>query len=195
MSAKPKEYRRLPGRGIKRQGFLAGSFTARRARLWLGQDHLLSVESQWYTEEYRRFYFRDIQAIIIRKTLTGRIINIVLGVLALLNLLGAFASTDGLRVFWSVIMGVFAFFLLLNTLAGPTSACHLRTAVQTEELASLRRVRRARKVLARVRPLIAEAQGELTPEEIAGRTEPVAGSAFSAPAAPPGAAPPVIPPA
>jgi hypothetical protein len=61
-------------------------------------------------------------------------------------------------------------FLVANLLLGPTCVCHLKTAVQTEELPSLRRLRRARKVLARLRPLIVAAQGELTLGEIAART-------------------------
>ncbi len=177
MAAKPREYRRLPGRGIKREGFFSGAFNARRSRLWLGQDHLLCIESQWYTENYRRFYFRDIQAVIIRKTISGKIINLVLGLLALLALLPAFGNTGGWQTFWIIWGGVFSFFLLLNTFAGPTCVCHMRTAVQTEELPSLRRLRRARKVLARVRPLIAEAQGQLSPEEIPVRMAQLAASA------------------
>jgi hypothetical protein len=46
---------------------------------------------------------------------------------------------------------------------------HLRTAVQIEELPSLNRIRRTRRVLDRVRPLIVAAQGPLAPEEISGR--------------------------
>jgi hypothetical protein len=31
--------------------------------LWLGEDHLLCVDSNGYAETYKRFYFRDVQAI------------------------------------------------------------------------------------------------------------------------------------
>ena len=31
--------------------------------LWLGADHVMQLSSTGYTESYRRFYFRDIQAI------------------------------------------------------------------------------------------------------------------------------------
>ena len=48
-------YRKLPGR---RRGFLFGS------SVWLADDHLLLVKSARFREEYRRFYFRDIQAIV-----------------------------------------------------------------------------------------------------------------------------------
>ncbi|HZR47537.1 MAG TPA: hypothetical protein VFA47_12570, partial [Candidatus Manganitrophaceae bacterium] len=69
MAEKEKEYRRLPGRGIKRGGFLA--LTAIRATLWEGKDHLLCLYRTGYTEEYKRFYYRDIQAFITRKTARG----------------------------------------------------------------------------------------------------------------------------
>ena len=71
------------------------------------------------------------------------------------------------------VLGSFAgFFLLLGALYlsfGPTAASSVQTAVQNESLPSLNRVRRARRILNRLRPLIASAQGELAPEEIAAR--------------------------
>ncbi len=54
MRAEPSRYRRLPGH---RQGVLFG------ASLWLADDHILSVRSWRCREEYRHFYFRDIQTI------------------------------------------------------------------------------------------------------------------------------------
>jgi hypothetical protein len=56
-----KEYKRIGGRGARRRQF----FT--RNTLWLGADHLLQVEHTGYTEEYKRFYFRDIQGITVQK--------------------------------------------------------------------------------------------------------------------------------
>jgi hypothetical protein len=196
MASNPKEYERLPGRGIRRQGFLSFAVTARRVQLWLGQNHLLSVESQWYTEHYRRFHYRDIQTVIIRKTNEGKITNLVLGIFALIFFSGAIIATDGWQIAWGILTGTLAIFLLLNTLSGPTSVCHLRTAVQTEEMPSLRRLRRARKVLDRLRPLITAAQGQLAPEEIGTRLAQSGGSSASAgggitsPATAPSAPPP-----
>jgi hypothetical protein len=69
---------------------------------------------------------------------------------------------------------LFLLAMLINVAMGPTSVCHLRTAVQTEELPSLNRVRRARKVLDRLRPFIAQAQGQLSPEEIASKMQDLA---------------------
>jgi hypothetical protein len=157
---------------MRRQGIA----TAARTRLWLAKDHLLSVDYQWYSEDYKRFYFRDIQAMIIRKTRTGRTINEVLTPLTCIvvalavSLSIASGFDDGFAIFWWIIGAVLLAFLVANIIMGPTCKCYMKTAVQTEELPSLRRLRRTRKVLARVRPLIVAAQGELTLEEIAART-------------------------
>ena len=159
--------------------------------LWLGEDHLLGVVSHGFSEEYKRFYFRDIQAIIIRKTDGGRIGNIILLALAVPALIAALVSSAGFNIFWFIVTGIFLLFVLLNTLGGPTCVCHLRTAVQTDSLPSLGRIRRARKVLARLRPLIAEAQGQLDPAEIPARMVQLAStSAIMAANAPPAETPP-----
>src|SRR5437016_13358775 len=47
-------YRRLPG---KQRGWI------RKSSLWEGEDHLLLVRGTRFAEDYRRFYYRDIQAI------------------------------------------------------------------------------------------------------------------------------------
>src|SRR6185369_4389908 len=54
--APAERYRKLPGH---RRGILRG------ASLWLGSDHVLSVKSLRFREEYKRFHFRDVQAIVI----------------------------------------------------------------------------------------------------------------------------------
>src|ERR1035438_5773729 len=51
-----EKYRRLPGRR-----WSPGS----SASLWMGSDHILLVKSAWFREEYKRFYLRDIQAIVV----------------------------------------------------------------------------------------------------------------------------------
>jgi hypothetical protein len=184
MAAKEQEYRRLPGRGVRRGAFL--QVTATFSRLWLGRDHVLLVDSTGYSEDYKRFFFCDIQAIAITKTPRGRNWNVFFVAVALpAALLAAVAGPVGAVVF-GIIAGALALMLLANVARGPTAICHLRTAVQTEELPSLNRLRRARKVLARIRPLIIAAQGELSPEEIRARvaTLPVSGTEL-APNVPP----------
>jgi hypothetical protein len=167
MAAKERSYKSLPGRGIRRQGPV--SVSAIRSRLWLAKDHLLNIDSQWYSEDYKRFYFRDIQAFMICKTTRGRTVNIVMAALAVPAAVAALVSTDGFAIMWWSVAGFFSAVAIINALYGPTCICHVKTAVQTDELPSLRRLWQARKVLARLQPLITEAQGQLKPEEISTR--------------------------
>ena len=164
MAAKKREYKRLSGTGMK---------MASRSKLWLGADHLLAVTSTGYWENYKRFYLRDIQAFIIRPNRRGRIANIILAVLAFLPLLGAVSvalggNPDfGLAVFWGIIAGLLLVCLIVNTVRGPTCMVYVKTAVQMEELPSLRRVWRAHKLLNFLQPLLTGAQGEFTSAEAA----------------------------
>lgn len=164
MATREKEYRRLPGRGRKRGGFLT---VARiRARLWAGQDHLLCVYNSGYAEDYKRFYYRDIQAMLTRKTGRGVVWSVVLALVSILfAALSSTAGKDGAVVFWS-IAGFFLVLLLINILRGPTCITHLQTAVSREELPSLNRLRTSKKVMERLRPLIEAAQGTVGLDEM-----------------------------
>jgi len=183
----PVFYRRLPGSGISRKGGSLLTITRTTCRLWLGDDHLLQVESVGgYSESYKRFYFRDIQAIFfLRKTNSWQILNLVLGLLT-----GAFllwtvlVKNTGGVIALGIFTGVFGLFLLVNALRGPACSCLLKTAVHLEELPSLRRRRNAERVLARIKPLIEAAQGTAAVETIAAEYAALLSQAQAAPAAP-----------
>jgi hypothetical protein len=178
MSELPFKYRRLPGWGIRREGLIG--LGAARNSLWLGPDHLLSVDRVWMNEEYKRFYFRDIQAITVQKTNTSTSWNWVLATLgvgsaALFGLLASQAiSTDrvGFFIAGGIIAGIWFLSLLINLLRGTSCICRLRTAVQNEKLPSLGRVGSARKAIAVLKPLIEETQGSLDAGQIAGHMAP-----------------------
>ncbi|MGA9875475.1 MAG: hypothetical protein WBQ21_06680, partial [Solirubrobacteraceae bacterium] len=166
-----------------------------------GDDHLLFVENSGFTETYKRFYFRDIQAITIRRTTARRLWNWFLGggcVVCLIfcdfKMLSAGhpgAGTIVLLVF-AALLGIP---LLINNLLGSTCAGQLRTAVQVEELPSLCRLRQTRKVLDKIRPLIVATQGQLTAEEVSARMQETVADATAQPSAPTptdGTAPPIL---
>ena len=164
-----KEYQRLT-RARPRSGF-AVVYTP-RSSLWLGKDHLLCVDSTGYAENYKRFYFRDIQAITIRKTEGCKVRLIVYGGLTVFfGMLAAIYRQAVTTWLFGLPAALFALLFAINLFAGPTSACLLQTAVQTEELPSLNRLRRARKVLERLRTLITAAQGQLATEDIPVRVQ------------------------
>lgn len=155
MASEISAYRRLPG---KKKGFLIGHHT-----LWQGSDHLLQIYSRLGVEDYKRFYFDDIQAIITRKSGTGRIQNIVIGALAGLFCLFALISGGDWRYFHASIAAIILIFLLINVYKGPTCETVLLTAVQTEKLHSLHRLKTAQPVMDRLRAIIEQRQGRIHP--------------------------------
>lgn len=172
-------YRKLPGSGYRRLlpgwalvllFFVIGIFVlllrGRRVQLWSGKDHLLQVEWDGYREYYKRFRYGDIQSLTMVRTQESLMITALLGVATFVfALFGVVAAALELRIVMMSVAGLLAVLAVVNLAGGPTCRCFLRTAVQQEELASLTRVRNARRVLDALRPLIAEAQG---PFEAAG---------------------------
>lgn len=134
--------------------------------LWLGVDHVLSIDSKRVSEDYKRFYYTDIQSVVTRKTVRGKIQNLFLGLFCGLFILLAALIGGAWVIFFGIMAGLFLLILLINCLLGPTCECHLRTAVQTEKLPSLNRLRYVRKAMDLLGPLIEQAQGILTPEAI-----------------------------
>ena len=160
MPKRAKEYRRLCRR---KRSFLFGN-----SSLWLGTDHLLSVHSKYFSEDYKRFYYQDIQSLITYKTGVGKIQNLTMGLFGLLCIALAFL-TQGVwawpTMFW-IMAGLMLVLLLINRLRSPTCVCHLKTAVQTEKLPSLCRLRIVQKAFGLLEPFIENAQGSLTRDEL-----------------------------
>lgn len=180
MKTQAPQYSQLKGSGRKSSGFV--SLQGTTYRLLLGDDHLLQVESErGFSEQYRRFYFRDIQAIVLRKNSRFAIGNIILGTFFTLfwaSSIAIFLSSNA-NPSWSRLLNdpgqfigviffgglgvLIAIFWLVHVVRGGTCICHIQTAVQTEELPSLFRVARAQRVLEQLRPLIQQAQAQIEP--------------------------------
>lgn len=170
------EYMRLPGRG--------GSFY--KQSLWLGSDHLLSVMNRGYSEDYKRFYYRDVRAIQIRRTSAYSVINVVFGafltICVVVQFLGAFfwGWTEGAQVSFAICTGLFAALCLVNVLLGPTCAVHLYTAVHNESMPSLNRLRSANKATQLLRAKVESVQGALTREHLLQKAGLLDSAAFAA---------------
>ena len=150
-------YKKLPGQSRGVVGY---------SHLWLGEDHLLLVTSSGYSEDYRRFFFSDIQAFILSKTRHGAVINWASGGLAVLfGALGFAAPDAGALALWIVAL-ICGVTVGINAALGPTCSLQVQTAIARHPLSPLNRLRRARKVLARIRPLIVAAQGEVLAEQL-----------------------------
>jgi len=158
MAQKTKEYHKLPG---SKKGFLIGKYT-----LWQGSDHLLQIFSRVGVEEYKRFYFNDIQAVVTRKTTVGTIQNIVMGCLVLIFMLPAISFDGGWSLFFAIVAAAMLFLLLIGLFKGPTCETKLMTAVQTEKLHTLHRQKNTSNVMDRLRVHIHRTQGTLKREAL-----------------------------
>jgi hypothetical protein len=149
------KYRKLPGR---RRGFLFGS------SVWLGPDHLLLVKSARFREEYKRFYFRDIQSIVTAETPRFHIStrSAFIGIVLATALIAGINPRVSSAVEWA--LSLIALLLIAVWIYVSTAAsCRTRiyTAVSSDELPSVYRTRTARRFLAAVQPHIVQAQGVL----------------------------------
>ena len=174
----PPAYKKVPGRGTN---------FVERITLYLAADHLLYISGTGFTESYRRFYYRDIHAVTVRKSITGPLLTALWGSLVFFCLLGALSadSAEG-WVGLGIPAGFFFVLLLINVFRGPTCVCEIHTAVQTRRLYSVNRLRRAERFLALLRPLVLAAQGQIAPDELRQRIDAARQNAFAS------AAPPVI---
>lgn len=128
--------------------------------LWQGTDHLISVEANMTSEDYRRFYFRDIQAITVQKTGMSHVYSFLFGLPCVLALtVGTLGDTTELP--WLIFSALAGLLLAVNLLRGPTCVCHIRTAVQSVRIRAFVRMRRLNRVLDQILPLIAESQKNL----------------------------------
>jgi hypothetical protein len=121
----------------------------------------------------------------IRKTAKGTVGSAVLGILAWLFSAWALAVVNlpGRVSLW-IVAGFFALFAFLNLAFGPTCVSYIKTPVQTEQLASWQRLRKARAGVELIRSRILEAQGAFFPEEL--KAELAARMGGRSPAPPPG---------
>jgi hypothetical protein len=147
------KYRKLPGH---RRGLLHS------ASLWLGEDHILSVRGFRVREEYKRFHFRDIQALVIADAPRYHISTraLVLGALWLIAYIAAVSRTSWAHVaFWLIFAGLVVAWLYVS--GACSCRCRIFTAVSREDLPSIYRTWTARSFLQQLEPHILQAQGAL----------------------------------
>jgi hypothetical protein len=190
-------YRKLPG---TRRGFI------QKSSVWAGPDHLLLVRGSRFRDEYKRFYYRDVQAIAVARaprfhfsTRAAAIACIVL-IAALISISRARMglAEHSLAPLGLVLLALAGVWLYLS--AAQSCRCRIYTAVSGDELPSVYRLWTARRFLAQAEPLIAQTQGTIAGEWAAAAEErtvgpPLAGEApWSAPSVASSDAPTEIPP-
>ncbi len=144
--------------------------------LWLGEDHLVHVRGegfvQAYTEDYRRYRYRDIQAFTI--TPTSRVWLFLLYILCavfFLSLLAAIVTArepgamSGFTVSMLGVLAVFAgwflFLLARHWILGPTCRCDIHTSLKSERIRPITRLHQARQSLDTISGKISAAQADL----------------------------------
>lgn len=143
-----------------------------RCSLWLGDDHLLSVKSTGYTEEYVRIYLKDLKGIVSQRTKTWMLLNILLGIVVGLCGIGILNTNDifspGTIAF--LIFGApFLIVFLVNLFKGPTCKTNLLTPLGLVDIPALQRSRKVTRLIQELRPLVAAQQGSMLRSELLSR--------------------------
>ncbi len=141
--------------------------------LWLCEDHVLQVDASFGAEKYRRWYLREIRAVIVQRTMGRAVWNLVWGIVGglalaaaagLASLAAASTVSDG-RIPLYILAGLAgalavlcAVVMLWNSLLGPTCAIFVQTTAGLQPWSVPARVRAANALFVRLRPLIEAAQ-------------------------------------
>jgi hypothetical protein len=143
---------RIPGR--------SGVFI--RDSLWKAEDHVLSVRRNPFSESYRRYYFADVQAIVLTELSNSVAPYAAVLAVCLISLAAGLVYTRHLG--WGILSGLLALVAFYLSWRLPTCACYIKTSVSTEKLQSLAHLRGAQKALLIIRAEIEKVQGSANPE-------------------------------
>lgn len=152
-------------RKISRVGTLTGA-----TKWYLSADCLLAAKRVMYTVEYRRFYLRDIESIVVWPSRIWLLRPIIPGVLlvAFGNLLWFLTNPTAGAIF----AGIGLAWAALEVALGPTANARIRTTGATVDLALVKRTRGAGQVLGKIDAAIRAARGSVIEQAAAPRTLP-----------------------
>jgi hypothetical protein len=151
-------------RKISRVGSLTGG-----TRWYLSEDCLLAAKRVMYTVEYRRFYLRDLESIVVwpnRLWLLRPIVpSVLLGALGVWLVWWRHWEMGALLWRWTdfttgaIFAGTGLAWALLELALGPTGKTQIRTTGATVDLPLVKRTRRARRILAKIEAAVRAARG------------------------------------
>jgi hypothetical protein len=138
-------------RKISRVGSLGGT------KWYLSEDCLLAAKVTMYTVEYRRFYLRDLESVVVWPSRLWWLRLIIPGVLltALSASLWQWVNSTAGAIFGGVALAWVALELAL----GPTAGSRIRTTGASVELPLVKRTRRAPKVLDKIDAAVCATRG------------------------------------
>lgn len=131
---------------------------------FLSEDCLLASKGN-YMIEYRRFYLRDLESIVVWPDRLWPLRPIIPGVLfgGLAVPLGLWVnSTSGV-----IFAGIGLAWVALELLLGPTAKSRIQTTGATVDLPLVRRTRRATQILARIDAAVRVAKGGMMSQPVA----------------------------
>ncbi len=147
----------------KRRGFLGGV-----NNLMVCPDHLLCIKSHGYSEDYKRFFFDDINWIKLVPVKLSLLIDVILGSGALVTFVLAATVSKDSSIFAWILAGV-AFlvvvYIIINHLLGPSAKMIIQTYNQQDELV-FKRYKKAAKVLKVFKAYVNDAQGAISNAEL-----------------------------
>lgn len=136
-------------------------------RVWFAPDHLLLVVSNFgISEDYKRFYFKDIQAVNVMKTVAAKAKAIVGSVLLLLwailaALLFSFSDMSVGGTILLVLIGAgLAAYVISRFVRGPSCRCVVYSSVQRQVLSPVKSIKTADRFLEKLVPQIEAVQGK-----------------------------------
>ncbi len=154
MAPATARYKRLPG---TKRGLFHG------ASLWLAEDHLLAVNNWRFSETYKRYYYRDIHALIVTKKprwvvpVPWLILMCVAGFAALIFAVARAGLALEITSYGTLLLVLW----LVVTALTRSCVCRIQTAVSCDALPSLYRLRAANKALAILEKVLEGVQGAL----------------------------------
>lgn len=152
-------------RKLSSVGNLAG-----RTKWYLSEDCLLAAKRVMYAVEYRRFYLRDLESIVVWPSRTWVLRPVIPGVL-LVVLAAIFLqwvnTTAGI-----IVGGIAVAWVALELALGPTAGSRIRTTGASVYLPLVKRTRRSGKVLAKIEAAVRAARGGVMEQTAAARVEP-----------------------
>ncbi|MBN4074096.1 hypothetical protein JYT61_00895 [bacterium AH-315-E10] len=158
------QYKKLPCKSTFK-GLVSLSYA--NYKLYMADDHILSLELSGYAERYKRYYFSDIEAIMIQPNYYRMIHNIIYGIIfALIGLVLLIAHSDsdsdafvGLFIFFSPFLFILIVLIILNTFRGMGCKTSILTRTSSEQLKALDRVKKAQKIIPQISEHIVAVQG------------------------------------
>ena len=129
------------------------------SQLLMGDDHVLYVQRFNFTENYKRFYYKDIQSFVVRKSSVRSWLFGLFTLFILISMLLPDPVTYSISALQLLL-------IFINWILGPSCICHIYTAVSKERIFCLTRLKTANKVQMKLKTKIEEAQGELSIDEV-----------------------------